>query len=73
MKERLHFIGAPHAAKHKVFLDSKEEAAAFDPAAFFDCPPELVGRAYNRPRRAQLENEAAVTATDAKTTAKMER
>lgn len=73
MKERLHFIGAPRAAKHKVFLDSGREARSFDAAAFFDCPPELVDRAYNRPRRAQLESEGAVSAPDAKTAAKMER
>jgi len=73
MKGRLHFIGAPRVAKHKVFLDSKKEAREFDAEKFFDCPRELLDRAYNRPRRAQLEQESAVSALDAKSAAKMER
>ncbi|GBF94859.1 hypothetical protein Rsub_08031 [Raphidocelis subcapitata] len=73
MKETLHFIGAPRASKHKVFLDSKAEARDFDPAEFFDTPRELLGRAYNRPRRAQLESEAAVSAPEPKAAAKAER
>lgn len=76
MKEGLHFIGAPRMAKHKVFLDSGAEAAAFDAAEYFDTPRELLGRAYNRPRRQQLESEAAAAAAavpDLKATAKMER
>ncbi|KAI8464287.1 MAG: small-subunit processome [Monoraphidium minutum] len=73
LKERLHFIGAPRASRHTVFLDSKAEAAAFDAAAYFDTHPELVGRAYNRPRRAQLESEASVSEPSAKAAAKMER
>jgi hypothetical protein len=73
MKAQLHFIGAPRAAQHKVFFDNPEEAKAFDPEAFFDCPRELLGRAYNRPRRAQLEGAAAAPAPDPRTAAKMER
>lgn len=56
-----------------MFLDSKEEAQGFDPEEFFDCPRELLDRAYNRPRRAQLEDEAAVSAPDPRAAAKMER
>ena len=74
MRESLHFIGAPRGGgRHKVFVDSKEEAAAFDAAEFFDTPRELLDRAHNRPRRAQLESEAAVSAPDLKAAAKAER
>jgi U3 small nucleolar RNA-associated protein 11 len=42
-------------ARHTVFVDSPAEAAAFSPEAFFDTPGQLLGRAHNRPRRAQLK------------------
>jgi hypothetical protein len=68
-------VDAPRASTHKVFLDSAEEARAFDPAEYFDCPRELLGRASNRPRRAQLEGGGGGGAPglDAKTAAKLER
>ena len=44
----------PLASRHTVFVDSAEEAAAFDAAAFLDTDAALLGRAFNRPRRAQL-------------------
>ena len=43
-----------------MFVDTKEEAAAFDPAAFFDCPAHMLGRTFNRPRTAQLADEKLV-------------
>ena len=44
----------PLPSRHTVFVDSAEEAAAFDAAAFLDTDAALLGRAFNRPRRAQL-------------------
>ncbi|KAK9846505.1 hypothetical protein WJX81_005518 [Elliptochloris bilobata] len=61
LRGALHFIGAPVQARHTVFVDSEAEAAAFAPEAFFDTPTELLGRTFNRPRRAQLEDAAAVS------------
>lgn len=39
---------------HTVFVDSAAEAASFDPAEYFDTAPELVDRAFNRPRKRKL-------------------
>jgi U3 small nucleolar RNA-associated protein 11 len=44
----------PLPSRHTVFVDSAEEAAAFDAAAFLDTDAALLGRTFNRPRRAQL-------------------
>lgn len=60
LKGSLHFIGMAPSNKHTVFVDSAAEAAAFRPSSFFDTPAELLGRAYNRPRTAQLQEQAAV-------------
>jgi U3 small nucleolar RNA-associated protein 11 len=61
LRESLHLIGAPAAGRqHVVFVDDDAAAAAFDPAQHFDTPAELLGRAYNRPRRAQLAESAAL-------------
>ena len=51
LRGALHFIGAPAQARHTVFVDDEAEAAAFRPDAYFDTPAELLGRAFNRPRR----------------------
>jgi U3 small nucleolar RNA-associated protein 11 len=48
--------------KHTVFLDSAEEVAAFDPAAYFGTEPALLGRTFNRPRSAGAGAEAAAEA-----------
>ena len=40
--------------KHTVFVDDLQEAKSFDPARHFDTHPDLVGRAFNRPRLGQL-------------------
>jgi U3 small nucleolar RNA-associated protein 11 len=60
MKRNLHGIGVPVKRKHIVFVDTEEEAKSFDAAEHFDTEPELVNRTFNRPRRAQLEEEDAV-------------
>jgi U3 small nucleolar RNA-associated protein 11 len=57
LKQSLHFIGLAPQNKHTVFVDSAKEAAAFKPAKFFDTPAELLGRSYNRPRNAQLQQQ----------------
>ena len=69
LRESLHFIGAPDAAdgastsgrRHTVFVDGEDEARQFRPEDFFDTPPQLLGRAFNRPRTAQLAQPGAVT------------
>jgi U3 small nucleolar RNA-associated protein 11 len=60
LKQSLHFIGLAPQNKHTVFVDSAEEAAKFKPAKYFDTPAELLGRAYNRPRRAQLQQQPSI-------------
>ena len=62
LQQSLHLIGAPPANRHTVFVEDAEEAAAFDPATHFDTAPELLGRAFNRPRLAQLADAAATNA-----------
>jgi hypothetical protein len=70
----LHFIGAaPGASKHTVFVDSAAEAAAFQPAAYFDTPPELLGRAFNRPRNAQLAQQQQLALVDEAAVVKAEK
>lgn len=63
LKESLHFIGMAPQNKHTVFVDSAAEAASFKAAQFFDTPAELLGRAYNRPRNAQLQQQQAAPST----------
>lgn len=60
----LHFLGAAQPSNHTVFVDDEELAQAFDPAAYFDTPAELLGRTYNRPRIAQLANPALIPGGD---------
>lgn len=63
LKKSLHLIGVqPAQRKHVVFVDTEEEAKSFDPAAHFDTVPELLDRSYNRPKIAQLEDAALVSA-----------
>eukprot|EP00040_Diaphanoeca_grandis_P039198 m.258405 g.258405 ORF g.258405 m.258405 type:complete len:287 (-) comp36539_c0_seq1:194-1054(-) len=58
----------PSVAKksHIVFVDSKAKVAKFDAVKHFDTAPELMGRAYNRPRLETLRSQAVVGSTDAK-------
>lgn len=44
--------------RHRVFVDSKEEAANFDVVEHFDTVPELAARSFNRPRKAMLLKSA---------------
>lgn len=61
LKERLHFLGAGAQPRHTVFVDSHKEARVFSAEAYFDTPAELLGRTFNRPRRAQLEDVGTVS------------
>ena len=45
-------------SKHTIFVESKDEADAFDPAEHFDTAPELVDRAFNRLRKSKLRKLA---------------
>lgn len=65
LKESLHLIGAKQqsslstrSAKHTIFVASKDQAEEFDPAEHFDTAPELVDRAFNRPRKSKLRKLA---------------
>ncbi len=64
MQESLHFIGAPIANKHTVFVDSHAAVRSFSAEEHFDTPAPLLGRTFNRPRGAQLE-AAVPPVTDA--------
>lgn len=61
LQASLHLIGAPPQNRHTVFVDDEAEAACFDPATHFDTAPELLNRTFNRPRRSQLADPAAVS------------
>lgn len=58
LRRDLHFIGAPAASQHTVFVDSPGEVRSFDAAQHFDTPEELLGRTFNRPRHGQLDDGA---------------
>ncbi|KXZ49284.1 hypothetical protein GPECTOR_22g878 [Gonium pectorale] len=58
--------GSGAAPRHTVFVDSKADAKAFDPAAYFDTPAGLLDRTFNRPRAAQLAVRGAVLGTASK-------
>ena len=67
LKGNLHFIGVGSGPNsHTIFLDTAQDAVAFDPAKHFDTDPSLVGRSFNRPRKINLETyEFAVSAKNA--------
>ncbi|CAG8486435.1 2356_t:CDS:2 [Paraglomus occultum] len=50
--------------KHIIFVDSKEEAANFDPVKHFGTLPELINQKFNRPRVETLEQERAIAPGD---------
>lgn len=43
-----------HKRKHTIFVKDEKEAETFDIAKHFDTVPEMVGRAFNRPRISTL-------------------
>jgi len=71
MKGALHFLGVVRPAAHTIFVDEEAEAAALDPAQYFDTAEELLGRSFNRPRTAQLAQASLLAgSTEAKASTK---
>ncbi|CAK0749269.1 hypothetical protein CVIRNUC_001897 [Coccomyxa viridis] len=64
LQRSLHFIGAPQQNKHTVYLEP-DSASEFSPQQHFDTPKELLSRAYNRLRNAQLEGSLLASSTGA--------
>jgi U3 small nucleolar RNA-associated protein 11 len=64
MKSGLHMIGAV-LPRHKVFCESEQQVQDFDAAAHFNTLPELLHRAYNRPRMSDLNRDEGVVAAAA--------
>ena len=58
LQKDLHLMLDKPMNKHKIFVASQRDAAAFDPAAHFDTDAKLTGRAFNRPRKAALEGRS---------------
>lgn len=54
LKNNLHMIGDETPKTHKIFVETAEEVEEFDLGEHFDTAPELVDRAYNRPRKETL-------------------
>ena len=55
LQASLHALGGKPANTHTVFVDSEAALASFEPAAYFQTDGDLVGRAFNRPRKETLE------------------
>jgi U3 small nucleolar RNA-associated protein 11 len=49
-----------NARKHVIFVDSTASAAAFSPAEYFQTDEAFINRSYNRPTKAQLENNSII-------------
>jgi U3 small nucleolar RNA-associated protein 11 len=63
LQSNLHFIdplSSSEKRKHTIFVDTPEEADTFDAARYFDTLPDLVGRAFNRPRLSDLKNQKLI-------------
>lgn len=60
-------------SSHVVFVGSKRKVETFDPVKHFDTAPELVGRAFNRPRVETLRNQTVHGPTDRKLQRKLRR
>lgn len=62
LQSNLHVMSTSNPLnKHTVFLDSAKEVGTFDAAEYLGTDPALLGRTFNRPRRAQLEEGGGVT------------
>lgn len=73
MSSALHFLDGEARGKHTLFFDDEKAVAEFDAAKFFGTAPELVGRAYNRPRKETLAEERLVGDVDRKSLKKARR
>mmetsp|Transcript_3181 Transcript_3181/g.7846 ORF Transcript_3181/g.7846 Transcript_3181/m.7846 type:complete len:248 (-) Transcript_3181:1141-1884(-) len=71
LKSGLHFLGAPAANKHTVFVDTEQERQAFKPEEYFDTSAEFLDRSFHRPRREQLEQDAPAALANRKKKKKM--
>lgn len=60
LRANLHQLGNKKAGRHTVFVEDEKAVEDFDAAEHFDTAPELVGRAFNRPRRKQLEDRDVI-------------
>ena len=60
LQSSLHFLDSSSSAqrKHTIFVETASEAQEFDPAKHFDTPPEMLERAFHRPKLSKLEQEA---------------
>jgi U3 small nucleolar RNA-associated protein 11 len=67
LQESLHLLHGhpPDCSKHTIFVHSTQEASQFDVARHFDTAPELVTRAFNRPRVSLIQQQAAAAAETA--------
>lgn len=63
LKEQIHLIGDALPRSHKIFVDEADDLEKFDPAEHFDTRPELLDRAYNIPRKHQIEEEKVALAS----------
>lgn len=54
LQSELHCLGTTGPQQHTVFVDGAAEAAAWEPAAYFDTDASLLKRTFNRPRRGQV-------------------
>jgi U3 small nucleolar RNA-associated protein 11 len=64
LKANLHMLDVEEKPlnKHTFFVDSVEEKRSFDPAVRLETAPELLGRAFNRPRVSDLSSSSVSTA-----------
>ena len=55
LRGNLQGLGGEAQNQHAIFLDTAEQVTNFNAASYFDTAPELVERAYNRPKIAALQ------------------
>ena len=67
--QNLHFIGEAAPRKHKIFVDDQNSMDTFNVATHFDTAPELVDRAFNRPRSGKIDQIIVNGDTSSKTKA----
>jgi len=62
LESTLHCLGTTkgNGNKHTIFVDTHEEAKAFDPSEYFQTLPELLPRRFNRPTIEQLHSQDVV-------------
>lgn len=58
LKSSLQFLSDKSDRKHTIFVETQAEADQFDVVEHFDTLPGMEGRAFNRPRRETLRQEA---------------